>query len=224
MRSPLGATPQHGTYELETPRTARRVVTRDPVGTLAVAGLFAGGLLIALSAASTDALLPLSVRPIPTWLAGPFGGAGINLGGVGVMVTLGAMFLFYVIAVRRSERLSPRTVLMCVAALEALMLLAPPLLSTDVFSYGAYGRMGALYGANPYLHGPYAISLDPFYPLIGAKWGQHSIRLRSPVHGAVVRARAALDRRERAGLQGHCGALQSRHSCLRLERRPVAWR
>jgi hypothetical protein len=50
------------------------------------------------------------------------------------------------------------------------MLLAPPLLSTDVFSYGAYGRMGALYGANPYLHGPYAISLDPFYPFIGAKW------------------------------------------------------
>jgi hypothetical protein len=170
VRSPLGATPQHGTYELEASRTARRVVTRDPVGTLALAGLFAGGLLIALSAASTDALLPLSARPIPTWLAGPFGGAGIDLSGVGVMITLGAMFLFYVIAVRRSERLSPRTVLMCVAALMALMLLAPPLLSTDVFSYGAYGRMGALYGANPYLHGPYAISLDPFYPFIGAKW------------------------------------------------------
>lgn len=170
VRSPLGATPQHGTYELKAPGTARRVVIREPLGTLALAGLFAGGLLIALSAASTDALLPLSVRPIPTSLAGPFGGAGIDLSGVGVMITLGAMFLFYVIAVRRSERLSPKAVLMCVAALAALMLLAPPLLSTDVFSYGAYGRMGALYGANPYLHGPYAISLDPFYPFIGAKW------------------------------------------------------
>ena len=153
VRSPLGATPQHGTYELKAPRTARRVVIREPIGTLALAGLLAGGLLIALSAASTDALLPLSVRPIPTWLAGPFGGAGINLGGVGVMITLGMMFLFYVCAVHRSERLSPRAVL-----------------STDVFSYGAYGRMGTLYGANPYLHGPYAISLDPLYPFIGAKW------------------------------------------------------
>ncbi|MGN6168537.1 MAG: polyprenol phosphomannose-dependent alpha 1,6 mannosyltransferase MptB [Solirubrobacteraceae bacterium] len=170
VRSPLGATPQHATYELKAPRTGRRVAVRDQVGTLALAGLFAGGLLIALSAASTDALLPLSVRPIPTWLAGPFGDAGINLGGVGVMITLGAMFLFYLIAVARSEQLSPRTVLMCVAALEALMLLAPPLLSTDVFSYGAYGRMGTLYGANPYLHGPYAISMDPLYPFIGAKW------------------------------------------------------
>lgn len=170
VRSPLGATPQHGAYELESARTARRVLIRDPVGALAIAGLLAGGLLIALSAASTDALLPLSVRPIPTWLAGPFGGAGINLGGVGVMITLAAMFFFYLIAVHRSERLSPRTVLMCIAALVALMMLAPPLLSTDVFSYGAYGRMGTLYGANPYLHGPYAISMDPLYPFIGAKW------------------------------------------------------
>jgi hypothetical protein len=170
VRSPLGATPQHGTYELKAARGARRAAIHDPIGTLALAGLLAGGLLIALSAASTDALLPLSVRPIPTSLAGPFGAAGINLGGVGVMITLAAMFGFYVTAVCRSERLSPRTVLMCVAGLAALMLLAPPLLSTDVFSYGAYGRMGALYGTNPYLHGPYAISLDPLYPFIGAKW------------------------------------------------------
>ncbi len=170
VRSPLGATPQQGSYELESTRTARRFAIREPVGTLALAGLLAGGLLIALSAAGTDALLPLSVRPIPTWLAGPLGGAGINLGGVGVMITLAAMFVFYVYAVRRAEHLSAKAVLTCIAALEALMLLAPPLLSTDVFSYSAYGRMGVLYGANPYLHGPYAISLDPLYPYIGAKW------------------------------------------------------
>lgn len=170
VRSPVGATPEQGSYELESTRTARRVAVREPVGTLALVGLLAGGLLIAISAAGTDALLPLSVRPIPTWLAGPFGAAGINLGGVGVMITLAAMFVFYVYAVRRAEHLSAKVVLMCIAALEALMLLAPPLLSTDVFSYGAYGRMGALYGANPYLHGPYAISLDPLYPFIGAKW------------------------------------------------------
>lgn len=191
VRSPLGATPQHGTYELKAPRTGRRVVVRDPVGSLALAGLVAGGLLIALSAASTDALLPLSVRPIPTWLAGPFGGAGVNLGGLGVMITLGTMFLFYLIAVGRSERLSPRTVLMCVAALEALMLLAPPLLSTDVFSYGAYGRMGTLYGANPYLHGPYAISMDPVYPFIGAKW-VNTPSVYGPLFTAVSYALAPL--------------------------------
>jgi alpha-1,6-mannosyltransferase len=59
---------------------------------------------------------------------------------------------------------------MTIAALYALVMLAPPLLSTDIFSYGAYGRMGTVYGANPYLHGPSAIALDPVYPFIGAKW------------------------------------------------------
>ncbi len=59
---------------------------------------------------------------------------------------------------------------MTIAALHALVLLAPPLLSTDVFSYQAYARMGELYGINPYLHGPHAIALDPVYPFIGAKW------------------------------------------------------
>jgi hypothetical protein len=170
VRTPIGATPQQGTYELEPRRAGRRLTLREPVGKLALAGLLVAGLLIALSAANTDALLPLSVRPIPGWLAGPFGGSGINLGGVGVMVTLSVMFVSYVYAVRRAEHLSPTAVLTCVAALAALMLLAPPLLSTDVFSYGAYGRMGALYGANPYLHGPYAIAMDPLYPFIGANW------------------------------------------------------
>ena len=170
VRAPLGITPQQGTYELERAPIARRIAVRDWVGPLALAVLLIGGLVLSLNAASTDALLPQSVRPIPDSLAGPFGGAGLDLHGGGVMATLGVMFIAYVFAVRHAEGLSPRAVLMCVAALQALVLLAPPLLSTDVFSYGAYGRMGALYGANPYLHGPYAISLDPLYPFIGAKW------------------------------------------------------
>jgi alpha-1,6-mannosyltransferase len=43
-------------------------------------------------------------------------------------------------------------------------------LSTDVFSYQAYGRMGTIYATNPYLHGPSTILTDPLYPFIGSKW------------------------------------------------------
>jgi hypothetical protein len=86
------------------------------------------------------------------------------------MVVLVAMFASYAIATRAADRLSARTVLMCIAAMHALVLLAPPLLSTDVFSYQFYGRMGAIYGANPYLAGPHALALDPLFPYIGAKW------------------------------------------------------
>ena len=80
------------------------------------------------------------------------------------------MFAAYVVAVRTAEGLSVRMVLMSIAALHALILLAPPLISTDVFSYQAYARMGDLYGLNPFLHGPHTIALDPLYPFIGAKW------------------------------------------------------
>ena len=110
-----------------------------------------------------------SVRS-PAGSPGPFGSTAPNLHVGGLIAVLTLMFVSYVLAVRAADRLSGRAVLMTIAAFHALMLLAPPLLSTDVFSYQAYARMGALYGANPYLHGPHAIALDPLYPFIGAKW------------------------------------------------------
>jgi alpha-1,6-mannosyltransferase len=168
---PLGATPQSGTFEFEpSALRARTAAAQQRLGMLALSGLVLTGLLISISATRTAQLLPESVRPVPRSLAGPFGGAGVNLRSYGLIVVLVAMFACYVLAVRAADRLSARAVLMTIAALYALVMLAPPMLSTDIFSYGAYGRMGTLYGANPYLHGPSAIALDPVYPFIGAKW------------------------------------------------------
>jgi Glycosyltransferase family 87 len=176
---PLGATPQSGTFELEPQSISSRVAarrrlgalaSRQRVGLLALGGLLTTGLLVSLSAAHTAQLLPESVRPVPKSLAGAFGGASIDLRSYGVIAVLVAMFACYALAVRAADRLPARMVLMTIAGLYALVLLAPPLVSTDIFSYGAYGRMGTLYGANPYLHGPLTIQLDPLYPFIGAKW------------------------------------------------------
>jgi hypothetical protein len=169
--SPLGATPQSGTFEFESSALrARTAAARERIGLLALSGLVLTGLLVSISATHTAQLLPESVRPVPRSLAGPFGGAGLDLRSYGLIAVMVAMFGCYVLAVRAADRLSSRAVLMTIAALYALVMLAPPMLSTDIFSYGAYGRMGTLYGANPYLHGPAAISLDPVYPFIGAKW------------------------------------------------------
>jgi alpha-1,6-mannosyltransferase len=170
VSGPLGAT-DSGAVQIRTPRSrARAHVLSDRAGLIALAGLLVTTLLIALGAAQTNVLVPQSVRPLPGWLAGPFGGSGFGLGWGGTIAVLTVMFFAYVVAANAAERLSARTILMTIAAMHALILLAPPLLSTDVFSYQFYGRMAEIYGANPYLAGPHAVALDPLFPYIGAKW------------------------------------------------------
>ncbi len=139
-------------------------------GAVALGALLLTGTIVATGASQTDLLLPETVRPVPGWLAGVFGTAGIGLGVIGLVIVMAIMFAAYAVAVQCADRLSARTVLACVAALHALVLLAPPLISTDVFSYQAYARMFSQYGTNPYLHGPHVIALDPVYPFIDAKW------------------------------------------------------
>jgi Glycosyltransferase family 87 len=80
------------------------------------------------------------------------------------------MFVSYALTIGAASQLSARPVLIGIAVLNAVVLLAPPLFSTDVFSYVAYGRIGALYGTNPYLHGPTLIQWDPLYQFIALRW------------------------------------------------------
>lgn len=176
VHGPLGATPQTGALDLRArtpaPGSALRRGTpaRVRLGQVGLVGVLVTGLLVAIGAAHTDSLLPESVRPVPRWLAGPFGGSSLNLHVGWLIAVLMLMFAFYALAVRAADGLSARGVLMAIAAFHALMLLAPPLLSTDVFSYQAYAKMWSLYGANPFTHGPHVMALDPLYPFIGAKW------------------------------------------------------
>jgi len=140
-------------------------------GLLAITGLLITGTLIAVGAAHTAVLLPQSVQlGVPPSLAGAFNAVGFDLHSGGVIAVLAAMFGCYVLAVGAAGQLSARAVLTAVAALHAVVLWAPPLISTDIFSYQAYARMGALYATNPYTHGPHAIFLDGLFPYLGAKW------------------------------------------------------
>ena len=172
VTEPLDAPSRGGTFDFRTSTPKLRGPTwlSARSGWLGLSGMMASGVLIALSAARTNLLLPESVRPVPGWLAGVFGRGVLDLGLGGLIAVLGLMFVSYTVAIRYAHQLSARAVLFCVAGLLALVLLAPPLFSTDMFSYMAYGRIGALYGANPYVHGPSVFALDPVYPFIAARW------------------------------------------------------
>ena len=109
----------------------------------------------------------------PDWLLGPLraGGLGLSAGrwaGWSCFAALLVALGLYAVVLRRAAALSPRSLLGAVAALHALFLLAPPLLSQDVFSYLAYARMDVLEGLNPYETAPRDVPGDPVLAFAGS--------------------------------------------------------
>ncbi len=171
VHEPLGASPRTPGFRLPSGTLdARRDRASSRRGLLALAGLVLTGFMTSIAASHTNSLLPESIRPAPASLAGALPGAGLDLHVGGAIAVLTLMFVSYALVVAASGQLSARVVLTAIAALYAVVLLGPPLVSTDVFSYQAYARMGGLYGINPYLNGPHAIQPDAIFPYVGAKW------------------------------------------------------
>jgi alpha-1,6-mannosyltransferase len=108
--------------------------------------------------------------PLPSWLSGPFAGAGEVMSRPAFAGFLAAMLACYLVAVACAPVLEAGWVLACAAVLIGLFALAPPLLSKDIFSYIAYARLGPLYHLNPYVFGPVAAAGDHSYRFVGHLW------------------------------------------------------
>jgi hypothetical protein len=67
-------------------------------------------------------------------------------------------------------RISMRTVVLLAVAYHVVVLLLPLLVSRDVYSYIAYGRIGGVHGANPYVQTPGDFPDDPVFAFVGLKW------------------------------------------------------
>ena len=110
---------------------------------LAAAGgavlLTASAILVLDAASAPSFLVPGGVRAFPHWLAGPFTGLGERTTWTGfgwLLVTLFGAWLAVLAGVRS---LSPRVVIGAIVAAHVLFLLAPPLLSADIFGYVGFG-------------------------------------------------------------------------------------
>ncbi len=149
--------------------TRRPLDVRARLNIAAVAAVPLLGLLICMAATRTNALLPVN-RPVQSGMEGPLRYVGFDAPtGVAMGMVL-LLLAVYLMAVAVSERVSTRTVLIAVLAFNVIVLLGPPLFSTDVFSYQMYARLFASYHLNPYTHGPASVTTDPLYQYIGAKW------------------------------------------------------
>jgi hypothetical protein len=139
----------------------------------------AAGLALALVAAVAEIVLDGAVGHSPlipkspdisAWLDGSGERLGFRVFLIALLVSTFAYAGLIALARRHREALSARTALILVAALQLIVFAGPVLLSTDVFSYIAYARMGVEHGLNPYLHGPVTIAGDPVFKYVGEDW------------------------------------------------------
>ena len=108
---------------------------------------------------------------IAGWLSGIGERLGYRVFLLALLVAVGAYAGLLALARLRSVgRISKRWAIVTIAALHAIVFVGPILISTDVFSYIAYARMGVEHGLNPYLHGPASISHDPVFQYVGHDW------------------------------------------------------
>lgn len=103
-------------------------------------------------------------------IAGWLSGIGERLGFRVFLIAVLAFTAGYGGLCALGRSVSKRWAIALIALLHAVVFIGPILLSTDVFSYIAYARMGVEHGLNPYLHGPISITHDPVYHYVGADW------------------------------------------------------
>lgn len=132
-----------------------------------------GGLLLLLTcsvliaggaATRPSSQVPASRHGFPDWLRGPF--RGLSLDGLTsqrfALLLLG-MTVGYLVVLACAGAVRARWAIAGIVAVHAVFLLAPPLLSGDVFSYLQYARLGTVHGLNPYADAPTHIAGDLAY-------------------------------------------------------------
>jgi hypothetical protein len=110
----------------------------------------------------------------PDWLLGPWrslgaGGADGSLTGPLFYAGLWIALIAYAVVLACSRAIGARLALGSIAAFHVLFLLAPPLLSQDVFSYISYARLDVIHDLGPYTHSPNDVPGDAVYVFAGSK-------------------------------------------------------
>lgn len=137
--------------------------SRRRLGLLGLAGLAVA--LVPL-AAPGPGLVPATAGGSPGWLLGIYGdGLGVSPGLYFGFLWLA--FVSYLAVVQAAPALGARLVWSVIGVAVVAFVLAPPLLSQDVFSYISYARLGAQHGLNPYVHVPADFPVDAAYPYVG---------------------------------------------------------
>jgi glycosyl transferase family 87 len=150
------------------PALALSAAARRAIGLAGIGGLvFFGGMIAIGGAGAPSFEVPAGKDGLPHWIAGPFHPLGLTIGGSAFWVALMAMCVSYAAVLAAGEALRLRWIGAAVVVLHVLFVLAPPLLSKDIFSYIEYARLGVVHHVNPYGHVVEAVKGDPVFPYLG---------------------------------------------------------
>jgi hypothetical protein len=148
-----------------TPALAQRIL-----GLVSLAALAASSLAIVAGAQSSlDVLVPAAKLRYPGWLHGPLAWLDMDLSGDGLAWLSIAMFVSYLGVLAAAGAIPVRAGLAAILGLHVLFVLAPPLLSSDVFGYIDLGRLGAVHGIDPYSAAHSAVPPDEVQ--LYRRWG-----------------------------------------------------
>ncbi|MEO8687359.1 MAG: glycosyltransferase 87 family protein [Solirubrobacteraceae bacterium] len=165
------------------PSTAALVRT---TGFVAMAVAVAAGVLIALAGAAADHvfLVPALKRAFAGYVAGPLAPYGIVTPLHVVFAEVAVMTVAYAVVVACASRIPLWWIGAAVLVLHVAFLLAPPMLSTDVFNYIDVARLGGLYHVDPYVVHPAARRHDAVYVFV--HW-RHTVTDYGPLFTLAVR-------------------------------------
>lgn len=168
--APAASSAAGGTGEI--PRIEVRPDARALAAQIGLAGTFALTLLIALAAPASRLLVPTGApgTTVPNWILGPFADVEISLTRTPFCLALIAMVVCWAVVVRGADTLPPRAAFAAIVGVHVVLALAPPLLSTDVFTYLGWGRLDVIHGVNPYDFGPGVRPQDAIFPWTGLLW------------------------------------------------------
>jgi hypothetical protein len=163
---PLETDSTGGAQVGELPAGARR--RGELIGTAALAALVLCLLLLGASAASRPSnYVPSSVHRFPGWLAGPLQPLGFSTAHGLLEGLVLAICACYAVVLACLRSLPTRRLWTAIILGDLVALLAPPLLSTDVFGYLGFARLGVLDHLSPYSFTANAAPHDAIYPYLG---------------------------------------------------------
>jgi alpha-1,6-mannosyltransferase len=131
-------------------------------------GMIVSAFLMAAGAAAKHYGPTLHIHHgLPNSLRGPLHGLGLSLSGDAFAVLFIVLGLCYLGVLLFADSVRFRVGIGAIVALHVVFLVAPPLLSSDIFNYVGYARLDAVHHLNPYVHPLSAAPTDPSYIYVG---------------------------------------------------------